>query len=209
MHSLVQEKQTGTCRAVYLAKFALPNGDDGKVVMPYADKPSVDGAVLRHLLHQDEELAFGRKRRDWKASMSTSRARRSNSARNGCIGMRGPFSFLQCGAIANVSLTICPKQSENVVYRALRTAAGGPRRLADLSCSALNFAERCGVSCVFIALWKDRISLIFFLGDTPCERHFRMMDAPRRQGVIDVEFVPVGILASFCYSCATREYDST
>lgn len=56
---LVQDEQMGTGHAVYLAKFALPDGYKGKVVVSYADNPGVDHALLHHLLRQDEEFATG------------------------------------------------------------------------------------------------------------------------------------------------------
>ncbi len=43
---LVQEEQMGTGHAVHLAKFALPDGFAGEVIVTYADNPGVDAELF-------------------------------------------------------------------------------------------------------------------------------------------------------------------
>jgi bifunctional N-acetylglucosamine-1-phosphate-uridyltransferase/glucosamine-1-phosphate-acetyltransferase GlmU-like protein len=56
---IVQEEQMGTGHAVYLAKFALPVGFDGDIIILYADNPGVDQSLVEQLL--SEHAAFKRR----------------------------------------------------------------------------------------------------------------------------------------------------
>jgi bifunctional UDP-N-acetylglucosamine pyrophosphorylase / glucosamine-1-phosphate N-acetyltransferase len=60
---IVQEEQMGTGHAVFLAKYALPDGFDGDIIVLYADNPGVDGTLIDKLLsqHSANKKAHGKK----------------------------------------------------------------------------------------------------------------------------------------------------
>lgn len=51
---VVQKQQMGTGHAVFLAKYALPEGYDGDVAVLYADNPGVDASLIEKLLSQHD-----------------------------------------------------------------------------------------------------------------------------------------------------------
>lgn len=60
---VVQEEQMGTGHAVFLAKYALPVGFDGDIVIMYADNPGVDAGLVEQLLgeHEANKQKYGDK----------------------------------------------------------------------------------------------------------------------------------------------------
>lgn len=51
---VVQKQQMGTGHAVFLAKYALPEGFDGDIAVLYADNPGVDASLIEKLFSQHD-----------------------------------------------------------------------------------------------------------------------------------------------------------